>query len=94
MVPGFVVASIGGNWRSDSPPKDGKSNKSANEQGGQQQQQQEAAVDTVTLYKDGKITFHPETKDDDDLLRRLKSGASSTIKIPPMAFSEGKCKYL
>ena len=80
MVPGFVVASIGGHWRSDpsntsasSTDKDGKS-KSSN---AQSQANNEPLVDTVTLYKDGKLTFHPETKDDDDLLRRLKSAASS-----------------
>ncbi|SNX85956.1 related to putative calcium P-type ATPase NCA-2 [Melanopsichium pennsylvanicum] len=76
MVPGFVVASIGGNWRSAfsnndkdvAKPKEGQQ---------VQAQQNEPPVDTVTLYKHGKLTFHPETKDDDDFLKRLKSKASS-----------------
>ncbi|TKY84542.1 hypothetical protein EX895_006444 [Sporisorium graminicola] len=78
MVPGFVVASIGGNWRS-SPSESGSEGKQGQAKATQQQQQvsSEPPVDTATLFKDGKITFHPETKDDDDLLRRLKSGASS-----------------
>lgn len=77
MVPGFVVASIGGHWRSD--PSTESNEKETKNQSSQQPSQtaNEPPVDTVTLYKDGKLTFHPETKDDDDLLRRLKSASSS-----------------
>ncbi|KIS68376.1 calcium-transporting ATPase PMC1 [Mycosarcoma maydis] len=75
MVPGFVVASIGGNWRSSPSDSTGEAKKSTKLQ--QQPQSNESPVDTVTLFKDGKITFHPDTSADDDLLRRLKSSASS-----------------
>lgn len=81
MVPGFVVASIGGNWRAD---PSATSATSTNDKDGKKKSQQDqtqtandSPVDTATLYKDGKLTFHPETKDDDDLLRRLKSATSS-----------------
>ncbi|CBQ73871.1 related to putative calcium P-type ATPase NCA-2 [Sporisorium reilianum SRZ2] len=75
MVPGFVVAGIGGNWRSEADSEGKQAKPKASQP--QQPVSSEPPVDTVTLYKDGKITFHPDTKDDDDLLRRLKSGASS-----------------
>lgn len=70
MVPGFVVASIGGNWRSEPQRETKKTQQKEVVQDGE-------TVDTVTLFKDGKLTFHPETSEDDDLLRRLKSATSS-----------------
>lgn len=72
MVPGFIVAGIGGNWRSD---PDSDKEKSAKSKPTQAPVNNLPPVDTATLYKDGKLTFHPETNQDDDLLKRLKSGA-------------------
>ncbi|KAJ1022466.1 hypothetical protein NDA16_003455 [Ustilago loliicola] len=77
MVPGFIVAGIGGNWRSNPDSDNEKSAKSKSSQAAQSQATNLPPVDTVTLYKDGKLTFHPETSNDDALLQRLKSGVSS-----------------
>ncbi|EST09492.1 Cation-transporting P-type ATPase, N-terminal [Kalmanozyma brasiliensis GHG001] len=75
MVPGFVVASIGGNWRSEG--KEGKEDSSAKPSAQQQAPQAayEPPVDMTTLYKEGKVTFHPETKNDDALMRRFQGSA-------------------
>lgn len=75
MVPGFVVASIGGNWRSapSDTSSDGKDKSKSSTKQQPQQASNEPTVDSATLFKDGKLTFHPETREDDDLLRKFKS---------------------
>lgn len=70
MVPGFVVASIGGHWRSN-PSTTSNNDRDRMTKTSQQPAATGSPVDTVTLYKEGKLMFHPETKDDDELLQKL-----------------------
>ncbi|PWY98228.1 calcium-translocating P-type ATPase [Testicularia cyperi] len=77
MVPGFVVASIGGNWKADATNNGGQDDaiRAAADSNAVAPTILEETQDSTTLYKQGKITFHPETNSSDPLLSKFKNAA-------------------
>ncbi|EPQ30117.1 uncharacterized protein PFL1_02234 [Pseudozyma flocculosa PF-1] len=72
MIPSLIGASVGGGWR---PAQNGDNVDGANKKnGGSSSGGGDPSVSTQDLYAEGKIQFHPETKQD-PLLERLRSAS-------------------